>query len=163
MWFWWMDDGVRRRKNLDKLDICTQPLSIICYRRAWHYSDHNHNGIIISASQTSDAIRESRVTGSNKQLPLHCGYINYIMWKSSTLSWSPTPSINTQCRDRVVTLPENCWILKCECIDWLHLGGWWLGNNNPSSRFIASAICIQVLAPISNLRFSALLEWHHKK
>ena len=42
-------------------------------------------------------------------------------------------------------------------------GGWWVGNNNPSSRFIASAICILVLAPITYLTFIAIFEWHHQK
>ena len=150
---WWLV----RRKNLDNPDICTQPLSIICYRGAWHSGDHN--GIIITAPgiQTWDAISESRATASNKQLPLHCGYINYIMWKSSVRSWSPTP-LYTHYVQCIVTLPEYlnsvaCCILISECIDWLYLG-WWLGNNKPKTKI--HCICILVSSS-TNLTMIAIV------
>ena len=96
-----------------------------------------------SSSQTwDDTISESRATASNKQLPLHCGHINYIMWKSSVRSWSPTPLLIRDVKTVVVTLPEHlnsvaCCILISECIDWLYLG-WWLGNNRPKTKIHCS-------------------------
>ena len=95
-----------------------------------------------SSSQTwDDTISESRATASNKQLPLHCGHINYIMWKSSVRSWSPTPLLTRDVKT-AVTLPEHlnsvaCCILISECIDWLYLG-WWLGNNRPKTKIHCS-------------------------
>ena len=91
----------------------------------------DHNGIIISASH-SHGLWSGRV--SHKQLPLHCGDINYILWKSRHILVAITPLLTRDLKTVVVVYVVcmlcRLWhtltslILNVSTIDWLHPGQW---------------------------------------